>query len=210
LIVSTLTAVILFALLGTSLGSVWLQQVDQKLLSIAGIRAEPGMSFFELVTVLGSDYVLGATILLTSFVLYRSAKTSELIAMIGVGTGAKLLEHGLKLVFHRARPELLGPTNQTLGDYSFPSGHSLNTVAIYGFMLFLIWSNMKQPLLKSVVLIIGVATIIVVGISRVVLKTHWPTDVAGGWLIGSILLLASVFVLSRLGPNDYLRYVDQS
>lgn len=191
-----LTGIILFVALGVSLETVWIRQFDRQLINLA--RSQPALSFFRAVTILGSDYVLTTAILLTVFVLYRTARTAELITTIGVGVSAKVLEQGFKLLFHRARPDAAGLTDNTFGGYSFPSGHGLNSAAIYGFILVLIGMNVKRSSLKYLVLIGGVAIIVTIGVSRVILLAHWPSDVVGGWIIASTLLLISMLVL----PNQ--------
>ena len=131
-------------------------------------------------------------------VLFRLRRTPELLGLLAVGVSTKVLEHGLKLIFHRARPELLGATSGMFGDHAFPSGHSLNTAAIYGFILILVGANVSSTFWKSVIVVTGVLLILVIGLSRVILKTHWPSDVVGGWLVAGMLLSVVFFLLSML------------
>jgi undecaprenyl-diphosphatase len=195
LILTIAIGIVLFGVLIASLGSVWLERIDGELLRLTAATAESTVRFFKVVTVLGSDYVAGVVMLLTLALLYRSAKISELFTAAAVGVAAKAVEYGCKFVIHRTRPALPGPGNDAFGDYSFPSGHSLNAAAIYGFVLVLIGTNVEHGLLKYLALVVGVSLILAVGVSRVVLNVHWPSDVVGGWLAGSVLWLIGWLVL---------------
>ena len=199
LIFAFLTALVLFAGLSASLDSVWLRAGDQRLLFL--LSSQPGRmstGFFGAITWLGSDYILGVVGLLGALVLFRLRRTPELLGLLAVGVSTKVLEHGLKLIFHRARPELLGATSGMFGDHAFPSGHSLNTAAIYGFILILVGANVSSTFWKSVIVVTGVLLILVIGLSRVILKTHWPSDVVAGWLVAGMLLSVVFFVLTVL------------
>ena len=195
LVLPILIGIVLFVILSANLDSVWLQRIDNKLLSVTAAHTEWSVGFFQVVTVLGSDYVLGVVMLVTVVLLYRSAKIPELLTVLAVGIAAKTFEYWCKFVMHRARPALLGPTTQAFGDYSFPSGHSLNAAAIYGFVLVLVGARFEHGWLKCLARVIGISIILAVGVSRVVLNVHWPSDVVGGWLAGSVLSLIGVGVL---------------
>lgn len=198
LILSFLITLVLFGALSASLDSDWLKEFDERLLLLmsgnpAG-RTSAGV--LGLVTQLGSDYVLGAVVLLVCVLLYRLGQTPEMIGMLAVGAGTKVLEHGLKLLFQRPRPELLVPTKGFFGDYAFPSGHSLNAAAVYGFILIVIGANVRPTFWKYLIVATGGLLILAIGISRVVLKIHWPSDVAAGWLVAGMLLSLVLLLLS--------------
>ena len=198
LILSFLITLVLFGALSASLDSNWLKQIDEQLslLMSASPAGRTSAGVFVLVTQFGSDYVLGAVVLLVCVLLYRWGQTPEMIGMLAVGVGAKVLEHGLKLLFQRARPELLVPTKGFFGDYAFPSGHSLNAAAVYGFILIVIGANVRPTFWKYLIVAAGGLLILAIGISRVILKMHWPSDVVAGWLVAGMLLSVVVFVLS--------------
>ena len=197
LILAFLISLVLFVALSASLDSNWLKEFDEQLsLLISGSQGARSANLFALLTLLGSDYVLGVVVLLACVLLYRSGKTPELIAMLTVGVGTKVLEHGLKLLFHRTRPELLASTTGFFGDYAFPSGHSLNSAAVYGFILILVGANVRPTIWRFLILIVGGLLILAIGVSRVILKMHWASDVAAGWFVAGMLLSLVVFVLT--------------
>jgi undecaprenyl-diphosphatase len=100
----------------------------------------------------------------------------------------------LKLILHRKRPH--GRVIRTLGvqSYSFPSGHAFGSVLLYGLLTFLAIRHLASAV---AVLTAGLLLLLIfsIGISRVYLGTHYPSDVAAGWLLGAISL-AIVIVLA--------------
>ena len=80
--------------------------------------------------------------------------------------------------------------------YSFPSGHSTNSIILYG----LIGKNMKKPFLRAVAFAIP----LFVGISRICLGVHYPTDVVAGWVLGGISMLAVSFLQRKIKDKRIL------
>ena len=132
---------------------------------------------------------LGAIVALTflsagvilGFLFLRLGRAAGLMAANMVG--AWIWNDSLKEFFHRARPEPffgLPPP----GDFSFPSGHSLCSFCFYGMMTALFVARARNQVARIVIISIAILIIAGVGISRVYLGVHYPTDVLGGWLIG--------------------------
>jgi membrane-associated phospholipid phosphatase len=98
----------------------------------------------------------------------------------------------LKSLFRRLRPE----TAKALGlhNYSFPSGHSYGTVVAFGLLAYLALSLLAPAVGLIAALWLGL-TITGVGLSRVYLGAHYPTDVAAGWLIGTVVLALIIWNL---------------
>lgn len=103
----------------------------------------------------------------------------------------------MKHLFLRQRPDVaLHLVEQ--GGYSFPSGHSVTSVVVYGLLLYLIQKHCKNPVAKSILSVICLVLALTVGPSRVYVGVHWPTDVMAGWVIGLAVVLLSIFVLEWL------------
>jgi undecaprenyl-diphosphatase len=95
--------------------------------------------------------------------------------------GGAVLSTGLKLFFGKPRPQLW-PQLITEISYSFPSGHALGSMVLYGFSAYLL-AQRFQPQKR---LIYGIAGVLIgsIGFSRLYLGVHWPTDVLAGYSIG--------------------------
>ena len=103
------------------------------------------------------------------------------------------LNTALKTVLHRRRPHDLLVTTLGFRSYSFPSGHAFGTVIFYGLFSYLDYLYLDSPYNWFVPVLLGVLTFLI-GVSRVFLKTHYPSDVVGGWLLGGL----SLFIIIRL------------
>lgn len=108
--------------------------------------------------------------------------------ILAVG-GGMLLSALLKASFDRPRPDLV-PHGQAVYTSSFPSGHSMMSAVTFLTLGALLASAQPNRLLKSYLLGLAVLLTVAVGISRVYLGVHWPTDVLAGWTAGSAWALA--------------------
>lgn len=113
-----------------------------------------------------------------------------------VTAGGGILVELLKLVFHRPRPSLFPPLLAETG-YSFPSGHALVAFSFYGLLAYLLLRGGRTAPRKLgaalLLLLIGL-----IGLSRIYLGVHWPTDVLGGWVTGGAWLSACLLISEEL------------
>lgn len=123
--------------------------------------------------------------------------------------GALLLNGAIKEFYARARPSEIEPLVE-IGGYSFPSGHSMGAMIVYGGLLFLILRFIRSNALKIAVGSLIVLAILSIGVSRVYLAVHFPSDVIGGfslglsWLVISIALLGLKYTQTETrGRNRY-------
>jgi undecaprenyl-diphosphatase len=122
--------------------------------------------------------------------------------------GTALLSSVVKSFMRRPRPVAgkdLRVVAAPLGGSSFPSGHVLTYVGVYGWMAIMADRLIKPPVLRR--LVVGALTtlIVAVGPSRVHLGHHWPTDVAASYLLGSSYLAALLFGYRHLRSSGVLR-----
>lgn len=101
----------------------------------------------------------------------------------------------LKEIFSRARPDVV-PHLDMVTSLSFPSGHATNVMAIY-LLAALLLAQAWRPIWIGLALLTGLA----IGVSRVLLGVHWPSDVLGGWCWGAGFALIG-FRLARLKEGD--------
>lgn len=105
--------------------------------------------------------------------------------------GGTLLDALVKVLVGRPRPG--GPGVEVLGHvggYSFPSGHVVNYVSLFGFLAYVSWTRLRGRRLRRTIPAVCLALILLVGPSRIYLGAHWASDVLGAYLLGGIWLSA--------------------
>jgi undecaprenyl-diphosphatase len=112
--------------------------------------------------------------------------------LVGVATGAGVLNFALKQAFERPRPELFHEVTNPLS-YSFPSGHAMASTAIYGMVAFIV--ARERPGSRWVPFVAAAVLVLLIGVSRVFLGVHWVTDVLAGFAGGMFALLAGAAAL---------------
>ena len=110
----------------------------------------------------------------------------------------------MKHLFLRERPDAAFHL-VAQGGYSFPSGHSVTSVVVYGLLFFLIRKYCRNPKLRTFLSGICLALALLVGPSRIYVGVHWPTDVLAGWCIGGGVLLLSLVLLDKLDERNNRR-----
>ena len=152
-------------------------------------------------TALGGVIVLSlATLLTGGFFLIRRQWGSMLYLWAAVGGGI-VISSVAKEFFDRPRPDLV-PHGSLVHTASFPSGHSMMAAVAYLSLGVLIARVLQKRRLKAYVLSVAVGLTILVGISRIYMGVHWPTDVAAGWLAGAgwaVICLIFARLLARRG-----------
>lgn len=102
-----------------------------------------------------------------------------------------------KNIVLRNRPDHLRLIEET--GYSFPSGHAMGSIVFYGFIIFLLSKSKINKYLKIFLSIIIGLTIFLIGISRIYVGVHYPSDIIGGFLLGYIILISSIEFLTKKG-----------
>jgi undecaprenyl-diphosphatase len=133
---------------------------------------------------------LGSTVLISTlsvlaallFLYFRMRREAVLIAIIVAGSYA--LEIGLKHAFHRARPAAF--FGDVPSSYSFPSGHAMVSFCFYGALAILISTHVPPGAGRWLIWGTAILLIALIGISRIYLGVHYPSDVVAGYSAGSI------------------------
>jgi undecaprenyl-diphosphatase len=124
-----------------------------------------------------------------------------LVAATGGGMALNLL---LKLFYHRPRPHIL-PWATNAVSSSFPSGHAMNAVIVYGTIAYLAGRLTRSGALRALTQITAVIIIVAISTSRVYLGVHYPSDVVGGVIIGAAW---AMFCMSALEAAQRIRGMD--
>jgi undecaprenyl-diphosphatase len=109
--------------------------------------------------------------------------------MVGAVFLGQIVSTLAKNAFHRARPDLV-PHGSYVFTSSFPSGHSMMAAIVYLTLGLLAAGELPGRGIKSFVIAFSLFITIAVGVSRVYLGVHWPTDVLAGWCAGAAWALA--------------------
>jgi len=151
------------------------------------------------VSLLGNGWIAWPLVIVTGLALIKTGLRAEgVICMAGTGLGW-LVTQLLKLLIARPRPsDTLVDVARTFHFKSFPSGHVVFFVEFFGFLLFLALVLLKRGSLRHASLIVPGLLIALVGVSRVYLGAHWPSDVVGAYLAGGIWLMLMIEVYRRI------------
>ena len=165
--------------LSDPIGAHWVEELMRDITGLGGVGI---LTFFTLAS---ATYML----------LIRKPKMA-LFVVVAIVSGT-LLSFALKYGFDRPRPDLV-PHGSYVYTHSFPSGHSLMSALVY-FTLGTLLSRVESR--KRVkVFLLSVATLLTVsiGVSRVYLGVHWPSDVLAGWTVGIFWSILSLMVAASL------------
>lgn len=138
------------------------------------------------ITRLGSDgFVLAVVIIAGSVLRSQTGSWRPLLILVAMAVGAVAIERVMKLVIARPRPPVTWMVVSESG-WSFPSGHATRSAVVYGGAACLAtrlraFGQRTQMILWA----LAAALSFFVGTSRIYLGVHWPTDVAGGWILAA-------------------------
>ncbi len=151
---------------------------------ISGLISDNMTAFMKFITFLGSGWTITFLAVIIPFLIFVSKKRSYyrlgLFISANIALGA-LFNQVLKRLFQRTRPDLLRLAE--VGGYSFPSGHSMNSMIFYGFIAYLLMKNVRTWSRFLLAAAIGLL-VLLIGISRIYLGVHYASDVLAGFLIG--------------------------
>ena len=188
LTVLPLASLVVFAALAAIVMTGGASEFDSRVRATVHAWASAGLTDAMLiVTALGSVAIIGALSLagFAGFALTKQRGSAWLLAL-AMG-GAIVLENGLKLAFHRARPEpFFGIASPET--FSFPSGHALFSACFYGAVAWRLAARAQQRSVRATLWATSIALIAAIGFSRIYLGVHNPTDVLAGYLVAAFWL----------------------
>ncbi len=148
------------------LGPVWLEEMGRDVTALGGLGVLAG------ITLVAAGY------------LWLSGRRRAMWLMIAAVAGAQVFSTLFKLGFDRPRPDLV-PHGAITYTSSFPSGHAMMAAATYLTLAVMLARAQQRRRLKAYILTVAVIVTLAVGVSRVYLGVHWPTDVLAGWAAGA-------------------------
>lgn len=137
---------------------------------------------------LGSGAVLTLLVLFSTILLSLLRRRGEAVLLLVSSLGGALLGNALKAVFQRARPDVV-PHLAEVMTTSFPSGHSMHSSVIYLTLGALMARAAPDRRVKILILCAALFLPLLIGVTRVYLGVHYPTDVLAGWCAGLLWAL---------------------
>ena len=140
------------------------------------------------------DIIFIVVITVISLLIFKDKKIrySIIINLVVV----TIINNLLKLVFMRPRP-LINPIVYE-DTYSFPSGHSMISMAFYGYLIYLIYNHIGNKMVRWGLIIIMSILVLLIGISRIYLGAHYPSDVIGGFCFSITYLVVFIDITKKI------------
>ena len=199
------SALWLFFILGAETGEGDTGAFDRQLITLlrtsGGNGREPiGPAWFNDamrdVTALGGFTFLTLMTIVVVLALFFHRKRREATILITTAISAQTSIEVMKFLYDRPRPTLLTPQIHAFTK-SFPSGHTTESTAIFLTVATVIASLEAKDNTKILAYVVATLVIFAIGFSRVYLGMHWPTDVLGGWVLGTAWALAAWTALRK-------------
>ncbi|UYO07950.1 phosphatase PAP2 family protein [Paenibacillus sp. PSB04] len=188
---------VLFVIMMVLVGADRIAWFDQSIIdAVQGMENEGLTRIMKGFTFLGSSLVatlLSVIAFLFLWLVLRHRK-ELLMFLLSVG-GSEIWNIIIKNWMQRQRPT----THRLIeiSGFSFPSGHSMAAFALYGTLTYLLWRHIPALAGRIAMIVIGVALTLLIGISRIYLGVHYPSDVFGGYLASATWLMLSIYIFEK-------------
>jgi membrane-associated phospholipid phosphatase len=164
--------------------------------------------FFLFVTEAGSARTLTGIVVGVSIALaWLHRRLLLFIVLLGPLAGG-IIDSGLKEWFERPRPTL-HDMNVFETSMSFPSGHSLGSMVTYGLLAYCIVEMRHRRRIRWLAVPVAAAMVGLIGLSRIYLNAHYPTDVLAGWTVGACWLASCITAVESIKVHHHARTLKQ-
>ena len=189
-----IASLVLFSWLADEVLRKHTDRFDDTVRSVIHDFASPGLTaLMRFVTNLGDwQVIMTATLCLFAYLWYRRDNTHILVTLVTL-MGAGILDASLKLAFHRTRPDPFFISKPST--YSFPSGHALISLCFYGLVAGTLAHDMPAKWQRVLTWSVASLLVAMIGLSRVYLGVHWPSDVIAGYA-AALIWMGAVRVLA--------------
>jgi membrane-associated phospholipid phosphatase len=204
-VLSALFAFLVFALLAAAVARGITQGPDEQVLRWFEAHRSPVLDFVMTeLTTLGNVSVLSLMAGITALVLWSAGHRWSVLLLTLAAAGGLIINNALKEFFDRGRPEVVEAIAHVMSP-SFPSGHAMNSLVIFGSVAYIIGRLEPTALLERLTWLAAALLILGIGVSRVYLGVHYPSDVIAGFVAGFgwlAILPAGIEVLRYFDPSD--------
>lgn len=172
--------------------------IDTKVYSfiVDNLMSDGITSVLKVITELGGvAFIVLAGVLI--FMLCKKIRWFVTFDLVGVTIINQVIKH----IVRRPRPNVLRLVEED--GYSFPSGHSMVSMAFYGIIIYLVYKNVTNKYLKWTLITLLSLLILSIGFSRIYVGVHYFTDVVGGFLLGLAYLIIYINIYNKkVGKNE--------
>lgn len=177
---------IAFGYIAAAVGNESIAHFDASIIGfVQGLETPWLTMMMKIFTWIGSGYVVAPIALIGFIVLYFVLHyRQQALLLVTVVAGSVIFNSLLKHYFKRERPEIHRILDAN--GFSFPSGHSMMAFALYAIIAFIAWRNVQTWISRIVLLLFTAFMILIIGISRVYLGVHYPSDIVGGFLVSAL------------------------
>ena len=166
---------------------------------VYSMRSDKLTVFWKFITHSGDRYVV--ILLGVILLLMKSLREKYGVKFAIAALSSTALYQIMKYIFQRPRPDLALRLIEQ-GGYSFPSGHSMNCLASFGILIYLLLKYCENRRLAKILSVgLGLLTILI-GFSRVYVGVHYPTDIIGGWSLGIAVLVAMIYGFEKFDSRS--------
>lgn len=185
-----------FGYVATAVGNDAIIDFDQTIIAaVQGLETPWLTAIMKVFTWIGSAFIVGPATLLAFLLLYFKFKNrAQALLLVVVIVGTVVSNSLLKLYFKRERPEIHRILDAN--GFSFPSGHTMMAFSLYAILGVIIWRNLKTNVGRFFISLTAIFMTIMIGLSRIYLGVHFPSDIVGGLLASGLWVTLAVTIYS--------------
>jgi len=175
----------------------YIVKIDQTLASfIYSLRTPILTDIMKVITSLADVNTIIVLFIFIIVILLVLKKRSHIFPVVLTLLGNLIFVSLVKTILARPRP-ILANALVFEESYSYPSGHALIAITMYGLLVIYLFTFVKSPVIRRISLITGIVLIFLIGFSRIYLGAHWPSDVLASYLIGICWLSLILFLIEH-------------
>ena len=150
---------------------------------LISLRSDFVDNFFKFITKFGNTITVITGTILLLILLKKDDKVLLLSSIISIVSTNQIIKH----IIRRERPNHLRLIKQ--GGFSYPSGHAMVSIALYGILIYIVNKNIKNKVLRIILSILLILLIIGIGLSRIYVGVHYPSDILSGYILAIVILI---------------------
>lgn len=150
---------------------------------LINLRSKPMDTFMKTITKFGNTMSVIIILAILVFILKKDDGYLLVINTVCVVSANQILKH----IIRRPRPDHLRLVKEK--GFSFPSGHSMVSIALYGILIYIVNKNIKNKTLKIILISLLSLLILFIGLSRIYVGVHYPSDVLSGYILATVITI---------------------